>query len=531
MLYDAAGRPLSAQSAPAAPSLDAGSYRGSISNWRPRRVTSRAQEFAERTTASRRAEDSFANNWAARSGITVIADNAIGTGLVPQMSLPWKRLGLDKDAARQLQEDMAWEWYLWTREAHASGIMQFEDLQYLAMLSALRNGECLHLPVMLTSERRRYALAIQDVAPSRLCTPSDFSADYAVRDGVRLSAEGQPEGYYIACPPPELSTPGEDALSSSYFAYRPAWIAHRKNVLHLFRCESEGQVRGVSRLSNASKLFRNLNDCLDYELFAQIIAASFPVFFAVEGGAANMPPEMLQSYGMAEKTTPEREYQEVGPGTNIYGAPGEKPYVLESKRPSANFTNFVEIILRAQAASMGIPYESLAKDFSKTNYSSGRMALNEAWKLYSFYRRWFARMYCQPIFEMVMEEAYLRDRLTLPPAAPDWYENRALYCNVEWVGPARGFVDPVKEVQATILRLQNDLMTYGEAWSEAGGDFADGVETMREERLLLNSLPSARVSGGLRAPNAAAGLESGAPKNAPAQEGDDMNEEQEPEDE
>ena len=77
--------------------------------------------------------------------------------------------------------------------------------------------------------------------------------------------------------------------------------------------------------------------------------------------------------------------------------------MLESKRPSANFSAFVEIVLRATAASVGIPYESLTKDFSKTNYSSARAALNEAWKLYSFYRNWFGRLYCQPVYEMVIE--------------------------------------------------------------------------------------------------------------------------------
>ena len=508
MLFDASGAPITAITEHSGPSLDAGAHRGSIANWRPRRVATTAHAAAERRTATQRAEDLYANNWSARSGVSVIADNAIGTGLQPQIALPWKRLGIDRDAARALQEDMAWEWYLWTREAHATGMAQFEDLQYAAMRSVLRNGECLHLPVMLEDAGRRYALAIQDIHPSRLCTPSDLTADTSIRDGVRLSGCGVPEGYYIACPQQWQSVPDVSALSSSDFAYRPARLAHRRNVLHLFRYEEEGQVRGTSSLAAGIKLFRNLTDCLDYELFAQIIAASFPVFFAIEGGTAQgLPPEVAQSYGLGGQEQP-RDYQEIEPGMNIYGAPNEKPYVLESKRPSANFTNFVEIILRAQAASMGIPYESLTKDFSKTNYSSARAALNEAWKLYSFYRRWFARLYCQPIFEMVMEEAWLRGRLRLPRNAPDWYENRVLYCNAEWVGPSRGFVDPVKEVQATILRLQNNLMTYGEAWSEAGGDFADGVETIREERALLNGLPPAHNTGGLRAPNAAAGLES-----------------------
>ena len=186
---------------------------------------------------------------------------------------------------------------------------------------------------------------------------------------------------------------------------------------------------------------------------------------------------------------------DIAPGTVTFGNPNEKPYILESKRPSANFAAFVEIILRAAAASMGIPYESLSKDFSKTNYSSARAALNEAWKLYQFYRRWFARLYTQPVWEMVIEEAYLRNVCGLADAidalspAPGFYEGRAYWCSASWIGPSRGSIDPVKEIQAVILALKNHLMTYGEAWAERGGDFADALPVMEEELLSLARLP------------------------------------------
>ena len=139
----------------------------------------------------------------------------------------------------------------------------------------------------------------------------------------------------------------------------------------------------------------------------------------------------------------------------------------------------------------GIPYESLTKDFSKTNYSSMRAALNEAWKVYNFYRQWLARDYCQPIYEMVLEEAFLRGELELPPGAPDFYEARELWCNADWIGPARGFIDPVKEVSATVLALENRLMTYGEAWAQRGGDFEEGMETLLLEAGLLNRVRAA----------------------------------------
>ena len=194
--------------------------------------------------------------------------------------------------------------------------------------------------------------------------------------------------------------------------------------------------------------------------------------------------------------------------------------MLESKRPSANFSAFVEIVLRATAASVVIPYESLTKDFSKTNYSSARAALNEAWKLYSFYRNWFGRLYCQPVYEMVIEEAFLRGMFELPKGAPGFYEARKFWCNVDWIGPSRGFVDPVKEVTATILALQNRLMTYGEAWAETGRDFDEGYARMLEESPLLALLGPLSLSTKL-----------GKPGKDAAPEGDEKPEGEAPEEE
>ena len=95
---------------------------------------------------------------------------------------------------------------------------------------------------------------------------------------------------------------------------------------------------------------------------------------------------------------------------------------------------------------------------------------------------------------MVLEEAYLRNFLGLADdidslrPAPGFYEGREFWCSATWVGPARGSIDPVKEIQATIMALENHLTTYGEAWAERGGDFSDALPVMEEERRALEKL-------------------------------------------
>ncbi|WP_288229832.1 phage portal protein [uncultured Desulfovibrio sp.] len=489
------GQPLNTGRYAAGPSRDAGAYRGTIANWNPSRLVNMDAQIRERLTMQRRAADLAANDWAAKSGIRTIADNAVGTGLVPKSSIPHKLLGISREEAVAIGEKMEWVFSIWSQQAHARGIAHFEDLQYLGITSVLRQGEMLHLPVILPLDSGRvFGLAIQDISPTRLCTPADKRLDLNIKDGIEFTSYGKPQAYWLACPPPSLVPVDQQQLFSDSFIRRAARLGHRPNVFHLFRYEEEEQVRGVSALSNGMKLFRNLNDALDSELFSQVIAASFPVFVGLENGTAQLPPEVQEAYGMDAQGPVER-VMEFGPGTVTFGNPNEKPYVLKNERPSANFPPFVEIILRSLAAMLGIPYESLAKDFSKTNYSSMRAALNEAWKLYMFYRRWYGRLYTQPIWEMVIEEAYLRNFLGLADAidalspAAGFYEGRQYWCSATWVGPARGSIDPVKEIQATIMALEARLATYGEAWAERGGDFSDALPVMEEELIALNKLP------------------------------------------
>lgn len=392
---------------------------------------------------------------------------------------------------------MEWLWAEWCTQAHANGTMHFEDIQFAGLSTILRLGELTHVPVWeepAPDNGRSFALAIQPLSPKRLSTPSDLTTDPYIRDGVRLNEFGKPVGYWLAAPRPStVSTmchSGPQSLATGDYRYIPARIGHRPGLFHIFRHTEEEQVRGVSCLSPAVKLFRNLTDALDYELLAQVIAASFPVFIGLEEGRPGLPDAVREMYNLDESDERERSlYQEIEPGQVLYGKPGEKLEVVENKRPSPNFNSFVELILRAQGASMGIPYEVIHKDYSRTTYSSARAALNEAWKVFQLYRGWFARLYCQPLWNMVQEEAYLRGRLVLPASAPDFYEARFLWCNAYWYGPSRGYVDPVKEVQANILAIANNLMTRTEHWAQNGGDFWEGMDQIEAESLRMQAMP------------------------------------------
>jgi capsid protein len=63
--------------------------------------------------------------------------------------------------------------------------------------------------------------------------------------------------------------------------------------------------------------------------------------------------------------------------------PGDKVAPFTPSRPNSAYGAFVENLLRHIGTGLNIPYELLLKDFSKTNYSSARSALLEAWRYFN----------------------------------------------------------------------------------------------------------------------------------------------------
>lgn len=456
----------------------AGGHDGTLANWNPRR-DQRLSESLSFDRAMLRAESLASNDGHAASAIDALALNVAGPGLRPQSYPDAARLGISDEAAAAFAESAEAAWSLWCREADAAETLHFDDLQYQAIRSMFVTGEFLQLTLWDDAPERTFGLCLQSLHPARLRTPSDMMSRTDIRNGVHLGQRGQPLGYFIANPPENM---GLASLSSAYFQYVPRKTGHRWNCLHRFHSGMPEEVRGVSVLSPAMKQFRDLADYIDYELVGALIAASFTVFIET-------PADVLGGRGGFDGPGDAANYgPQIQPGTMTVGQAGHKPHIISSTRPGPTFDAFYERVLRAAAASTGQPYEMVAKDFSKTNYSSARAALLEVWKLHALYQDWFIRGYLNCLWPMVIEEAWLRGLLAVPAGAPGLWDSPLItraWLACVWTRPPRGQIDPTKEREAERLGLETMTDTRTAICHSRGTDFETLAKTrQREERLL-----------------------------------------------
>ena len=454
---------------------------GAIGKWVVKKIN-HISERKDRETLTDRAVDVAINDPNAASCVDSMAVGIVGTGLTPQSAPPSEILGWDPETTSIFQRQQELAWTLWTKEADAKGRLQFWELELLSVYNFLMKGEFFRQPVMIDEPHRLFSLAIQTIDPERIQTPPDKMGDRSIRDGIKLGRRGNSEHFYVR----ENSNSGSFSSASATFKSIPAWVAHRPGMLHGFLQKFDEQIRGVSPLAPALKLFKDLGDYYDFELIGAIVAASFPVFIETAH------PEAMANVSRAPWDTDKAEdrHQEIVPGQVAYGSLGQRPHVLKNNRPNDSFAVFTERILRSAGAAMGVPYEVISKDFSKTNFASARAALLEASRVFTLYQKWLVGRFSHPCWEMVQEEAYLRGFVKIPKGSPEFYSARKLYTMAKWRPQRRGHVDPKREIDAAVVAMDNNIMTLSQISSEYDGEWDENIkQRAREKKLIATQMP------------------------------------------
>ena len=138
-------------------------------------------------------------------------------------------------------------------------------------------------------------------------------------------------------------------------------------------------------------------------------------------------------------------------------------------RDTTGFDAFTRAVLRLIASALGLTYEELSMDFSQTNYSSARAAMLIAWTETLALRGLIESQIAQPFHVAWLEEAFDSGMLKTPAGAPSFYEAMDAYAAGRWVGPGRGTIDPVKEIDAFTAKVEAGGGTLEDLCAELDG--------------------------------------------------------------
>lgn len=487
-----------------------------FAGWAPTAVPADvAQDPAARAIMTGRAEDLERNEPLVSGAVLSHKNSALGTGLDFQSTPDYAVIGIDRATAQAKSREIEAIWREWAEDADACDFEGNADFGLLTRMSGTHDateGESLGL-VRWEPERQqrrgvRFATTFQVLEPERLSNPMGRWNDLRQRDGVEVDPDsGETLAYHIAA-----AHPGDPyALARRWqWARVPARFPDgARRVVHSFDRKWAGQHRGLSWLTPAMGEFKMANRYSRAELQAAVVNA-------VIAAVLETP---LDGQGLIELFQSPDDYWtkrqgasdvalNLGPGGLIPRLfPGEKLGSYASSRPNANFDPFMTAIGRRAAAALGMPYEVFMRDFSRTNYSSARASMLEGWRSILVYRLIKAVTWCKPVQASVIDEAVWRGYIDLP-GYMQARRFRNAWLRGLWLGPARGWVDPVKEIQAAAMRIKLGISSLRDEAQEQGRDWLELLDQLELEREELTrrglSLPEIGFTPAPEAPEAEA---------------------------
>ncbi len=417
-------------------------------------------------TLRQRCRDLERNNDYARRYYKLVKNNVLGhCGIGLQMKVKERVLNKEKKwvdkydtLANKIIEDA---WADWGKRENCSlgKNLNWASIQDLALGSVVRDGAVLirkHYP-----KDRSVPFAIELIEIDQLDT--DYNTTHAdssvTKLGIRYSTSGEVVGYWLL-----RDHPGElyqVKAMGKWVEFVPA-----AQIIHLFRPERIGQSTGVPWMISSMIRLRNLGAYEENEVVASR-AASGKMGFLVPNATATggySGPEDGQG----------NKYMDVSPGSIETLPRGYDFKSFDPTHPSTAFQQFVKATLRGISAGLGVSSVSLANDLESVNYSSIRAGLLEEREEWKTIQQWFIDGLPSPVFKeyisMAASAGALKNSMggpALPAAKLDKWNQP------EWKPRRWDWVDPLADLQASVLAVEKGFKSRRQIISEGGGDVED----------------------------------------------------------
>jgi lambda family phage portal protein len=281
-----------------------------------------------------------------------------------------------------------------------------------------------------------------------------------IEQGVEINDTGTPVKFHVANYSPN------GGITSKTSPYSP------DDFIYVANLQRFTQTRGIPALVSNFPMFHRINDVCDSEAIAWQILARLAI--AVETDAAGqigLNVSQVNPAGPDANKVPDVRVQDFDYGTIFYGSKGSKIGGIERNLPGANFPASITMFLRLLGLPIGLPLELILLDWSKTNYSSARAALEQAFRMFTCWQNLLKERWYSPIYTWQVQRWI--DAGLLPRIADPFKH--------EWIAPSFPWIDQLKEAQAWGERIERGLSTQEQACKSLNQDRAEWLQTRGRE--------------------------------------------------
>jgi lambda family phage portal protein len=468
--------------------------------WQPNLLSPDTELNGYRDRIVSRIRDLVRNDGWASGAVTRVLDNAIGATFRPISKPDYRALaaytgnkGFDAAWAEEYGKAVDAHYRAWADDegcwCDASRNMTLAQMMRLGFRHKIVDGDALAqllwLPRRIALGRARYATAVQMIDPDRLSNPQLRFDMLSVRGGVEIDEYGAAVAYHVRQAHQGDWFNAAQSLSWIRIPRETSW--GRPVMVHDYDVERASQHRGGVGI--LGPVVQRLKALVRYD-GAELDAAILNAIFASYIESPNDPQMVEQALGaddVGAYQSMRADYHNEKRLT-MNGArmpilfPGERINTVTAARPTSNFADFEKAVLRNVASAGGLSAQQVSQDWSDVNYSSARAAMLEAYKTMDRRRIDFGIGFAAPIRSAWLEECHEVDDLPLPKGAPPFVECRAAYGRAQWLGPGRGWIDPVAEKEGAVLGMEAGLSTLERECADQNLDWEEILDQRSREQ-------------------------------------------------
>lgn len=407
-----------------------------------------------------RSRHALMGNPLASGAMKKMRTNIVGSGLRLNPKPNANLLKLSPEKAAEWSEIVQREFAIWSKskDCDRSRRLTFGQMQGLAFLSALTNGDVFAALPYDTRPGQPYDLRVQLIEADRVRSPF---GNNKIEAGIELNSDGESVAAYVFD-----DYEGDKHIRVPFYGDNGTPI-----LLHLAQdWERVGQVRGVPVLAPIMEVLTQLDRYTKAELMANVVSSMLTVFITSETSVGSLG----DGIPLQDQIEPGNDdVIELGSGSVVGLAPGEKVHEVNPARQNSSFDSVMTAFIRQLGVALEMPYEVLISHF-QSSFSASRGALQEAWKMYMMRREWLVESFVQPIYEQWLSEAVAKGRVD----AHGFFDDpavKAAWCNAKWIGPAPSSLNPVQEVNASVLKINNGLSTHEQESQTLNGSTFDEI--------------------------------------------------------
>jgi lambda family phage portal protein len=395
----------------------------------------------------------------ARKFIHMVAANVVGPSGFVLQSQVMDPTGKSDTAARKAVELAFYNWSQ-VGNCETSNKFSFAEFCRLYAKNMARDGEVLIRRVRDSKFEFGYKLQMLDIDRLDVMHNELLTNGNVVRMGVELDTYGAPAAYWIL-----TRHPGE-YMARTEQNYRERIPANE--IFHNFIADRPEQTRGFPWMASAMQSMKMLAGFREASLInARVAATKMGFFVSPDGSAADL------SDGKDDEgnfTT------EAAPGTFDVIPQGYDFKSFNPEFPTQNFDAFVKSCIRSISSGLGISYNGLANDLENVNFSSIRAGVLEERESWMVIQNHMIETFLRPLLNDWLQTALLKGKVTtfngsaLPAGKLDKFTSHI------WQGRRWQWVDPKKDIEASVQAIQAGLATPQSIAAQMGMDLEDIID-------------------------------------------------------